>query len=60
VGVYREIHREMARDRPAIFLFVPKRLVGMSSRLQGVRAGPISLYGSAKAWTIGSKSRSRR
>ena len=60
VGVYRAIHREMAQDRPAVFLFVPKKLLGMSSRLEGVGVSSISLYGEARTWKIGSKSRSRR
>jgi peptide/nickel transport system substrate-binding protein len=60
VDLYRSIHREMARDRPAAFLFVPRRLVGLSSRLLGVGATSSALYSSARTWRIGSQSGARR
>ncbi len=51
-AIYREIHRAMAQDRPALFLFVPQRVVGMSSRLEGVGSNPETLYWTAKDWKI--------
>ena len=59
VEIYRSIHRELARDRPAVFLFVPTKLVGMSSRLEGIQSTPTFLSLSAATWKIRTQSARR-
>jgi peptide/nickel transport system substrate-binding protein len=50
--IFRTIHQVLARERAAIFLFVPQRAVGMSSRLEGTSSYLETLYFSAKDWII--------
>jgi peptide/nickel transport system substrate-binding protein len=50
--VYHRLHRLIAADRPALFLFWRKRFTGCSARVGGVRAEPEVFFRSVGEWFI--------
>jgi peptide/nickel transport system substrate-binding protein len=59
-ALYRRIHARIARDRPALFLYVRKVFFAASARLEGINAAPELLYPSVKDWYIKSSQQERR
>jgi peptide/nickel transport system substrate-binding protein len=58
--LYRRIHALIARDRPALFLYVRKVFFAATARLQGINAAPELLYPSVKDWYIDPSQKERR
>jgi peptide/nickel transport system substrate-binding protein len=59
-GLYRRIHALIARDRPALFLYVRKIFFAASARIEGINAAPELLYLSIKDWYIKPSQKERR
>jgi peptide/nickel transport system substrate-binding protein len=59
-GLYRRIHSLIARDRPALFLYVRKIFFATSAKLEGINAAPELLYPSIKDWYINQSQEERR
>jgi peptide/nickel transport system substrate-binding protein len=59
-SLYRRIHSLIARDRPAIFLYVRKIFFATSARIEGINAAPELLYPSIKDWYIKPSQEERR
>jgi len=50
--LFYRIHRIIAEDRPAVFLYFRKRYLAVSSKVGGVKIIPQDLYHSVKEWYI--------
>jgi peptide/nickel transport system substrate-binding protein len=59
-SLYRGIHALIARDRPALFLYMRKVFFAASARLEGINAAPELLYPSIQDWYIDPSQRERR
>ncbi len=59
-GIYRRIHSLIARDRPAVFLYVRKIFFATSARFDGINAAPELFYQSIKDWHINKSQQERR
>ena len=51
-SIYRDIHRIMAEDTTAVFLFVRRIYIGATSRIEGIEAQPQRLFRSMRDWKI--------
>ncbi len=51
-AIYHEIHRVIAAERPAVFLFVRKIFIGASARVEGVEANPNVFFETADEWVV--------
>jgi len=58
--LYRRIHALIARDLPAVFLYVRKIFFATSSKLKGINAAPELFYQSVKDWYIKNPKKERR
>jgi peptide/nickel transport system substrate-binding protein len=58
--LYRRIHAQISRDRPALFLYVRKILFATSAKIEGINAAPELLYLSVKDWYITKSQEERR
>ena len=52
ISIYHRIHEQIAKDRPAVFLFVRQIFLGTSARVSGVKPRPEVLFQSAAEWTV--------
>jgi peptide/nickel transport system substrate-binding protein len=59
-NLYRRIHGLIAKDRPALFLYVRKIFFAASARLGGIQSEPELLYTTAKEWYIDPSHKERR
>ena len=50
--IYHKIHEIIARERPALFLFVRKNYFAATSKLKGIDPSPEMLFSSAENWRI--------
>lgn len=58
--IWKEMQRELSRDPPAAYLFYPRRLVGVSNRLQDVRPHLMSPINNLSEWWIAPQDRKYR
>ena len=58
--VWLELQEELTRDPPAAYLFYPRRLVGVSLRLQDVRPHLVSPVNNLSEWWIAPQDRKYR
>jgi peptide/nickel transport system substrate-binding protein len=58
--VWRQVQEELIRDPPAAYLFYPRRLVGVSNRLQDVRPHIMSPINNLSEWWIAHEDRKYR
>jgi len=58
--LYRRIHALIARDHPAVFLYVRKIFFATSARLDGINTAPELFYQSIKDWYINPSQQERR
>ena len=54
--IYQQIHKSMAEENPAIFLFVREIFIGTASRIEGIVPSPHIFYQSAKDWKLAGES----
>jgi len=59
-SLYGRIHALIARDRPALFLYVRKVFFAASARVESINAAPELLYPSIKDWYIDPSQQERR
>ncbi|MEE9308914.1 MAG: ABC transporter substrate-binding protein, partial [Spirochaetia bacterium] len=59
-SLYSRIHTLIARDRPAVFLYVRKIFFATSNKFDGINAAPELFYQSIKDWHIDPSQKERR
>jgi ABC-type transport system substrate-binding protein len=60
IRIYQSIHRLIAADRPAAFLFIRRIFLGAQAKFKGIIADPSLFYRSIKDWQLKEKAQNER